>query len=89
MLNTTKWRFRGQPSETTSNRRGDTATGSDSLVNMPGSSGVEEGDQEDFTTIDKHLGVPVHDLAYHSVELPSEEPNFIPLLRKTKGASDK
>ena len=37
----------------------------------------------------KHLGVPVDDLAYHSVELPSEEPNFIPLLRKTKGASDK
>ena len=56
---------------------------------MPGSSGVEEGDREDFTTIDKHLGVPVDDLAYHSVELHSEEPNFIPLLRKTKGASDK
>ena len=56
---------------------------------MPGSSGVEEGDQEDFTTIDKHLGVPVDDLAYHSLEMPYEGPNFIPLLTKTKGASDK
>ena len=76
-MNTTKWRFRGQHSETTGDRRVDASSGS----------GVEEeGEGEDFTTIDKHLGVPVEEVEWMPKPLrwPTDEPNFIPLLRKNK-----
>ena len=76
-MNTTKWRFRGQHSETTGDRRLDASSGS----------GVEEeGEGEDFTTIDKHLGVPVEEVEWmpKPVRWPTDEPNFIPLLKKHK-----
>ena len=82
-MNTTKWRFRGQPSETTGDRRGDTIGWKD---RVDAASGVEEGEKEDFTTIDKHLGVPVGELEWAPKPLrrPSDKPIFIPLLRKNK-----
>ena len=81
-MNTTKWRFRGQPSETTSDRRGD--VWDDKVI----ASGVEEqeAEEEDFTSIDKHLGVPVGELEWlpKPVRWPTDKPNFIPLLKKNK-----
>ena len=85
-MNTTKWRFRGQQSETTSDRRGD--VWDDRVDASSGTSGVEEqeGEEEDFTSIDKHLGVPVEEVEWvqKPVRWPTDKPNFIPLLKKNK-----
>ena len=91
VMNTTKWRFRGQHSETTGDRRAD---GWDAKVDASGVG--ESGSEEDFTSIDKHLGVPV-EIDKHlgvpveevqwvpkPVRWPTDKPNFIPLLRKNK-----
>ena len=78
VMNTTKWRFRGQHSETTGDRKVDASSGSD----------VEE---EDFTSIDKHLGVPVEEVEWmpKPVRWPTDKPNFIPLLKKHKKGTDR
>ena len=52
-------------------------------------SGVEDQEtveEEDFTSIDKHLGVPVEEFEWapKPVRWPTDEPNFIPLLSKSK-----
>ena len=86
-MNTTKWRFRGQQSETTSNRRGD--VWDDRVDASSSTSGVEEqdlGSEEDFTSIDKHLGVPVEEIEWvpKPVRWTTVKPNFIPLFKKNK-----
>jgi len=90
VMNTTKWRFRGQHSETTSDRRGD---GWDDRVDASSSaSGVDEsGSEEDFTSIDKHLGVPVQEVEWRPkpVRWPADKPNFIPLLRRNKKGNER
>ena len=77
-MNTTKWRFRGQHSETTGDRKVDASTGS----------GIEE---DDFTSIDKHLGFPVEEVEWtpKPVRWPTDKPNFIPLLKKHKKATER
>ena len=81
VMNTTKWRFRGQHSETTGDRRAD---GWGAKVDASGVG--ESGSEEDFTSIDKHLGVPVEEVQWvpKPVRWPTDKPNFIPLLRKNK-----
>ena len=70
--------FRGQHSQTSS-RKTDTAEESNWLKIE--SSSVEDGEDKDFTTIDKHLGVPVDVFDWESTIGTTQEPLVIPLHR--------